>query len=100
MGHAAGLRAGTRYAFSRGFKKTGYIPLTTYLRTYKCVWPGYKSGGLYTDSCRVGDIVDVVANGAVQKGLPYKVRRDGTIRRGAMADFSFRSTMARPVSSM
>ena len=23
---------------------------------------------------RVGDIVDVVANGAVQKGLPYKVR--------------------------
>jgi len=56
MGHSAGLRAGTRYAFSRGFKQTGYIPLSTYLRNYK-----------------VGDIVDVVANGAVQKGLPYKV---------------------------
>ncbi|ORY19748.1 ribosomal protein L21e-domain-containing protein [Clohesyomyces aquaticus] len=56
MGHAAGLRAGTRYAFSRGFKKRGYIPLSTYLRQYK-----------------VGDIVDVVANGAVQKGMPFKV---------------------------
>ncbi|CBX94792.1 similar to 60s ribosomal protein l21 [Plenodomus lingam JN3] len=56
MGHAAGLRAGTRYAFSRDFKKKGMIPLSTYLKTYK-----------------VGDIVDVVANGAVQKGMPYKV---------------------------
>ncbi|KAG9656251.1 hypothetical protein KCU76_g20220, partial [Aureobasidium melanogenum] len=56
MGHAAGLRAGTRYAFSRDFKKKGYIALSTYLKQYK-----------------VGDIVDVVANGAVQKGMPYKV---------------------------
>ncbi|KAI9655826.1 MAG: hypothetical protein M1821_005261 [Bathelium mastoideum] len=56
MGHSAGLRAGTRYAYSRGFKRKGYIPLSTYMRTYK-----------------VGDIVDVVANGAVQKGMPYKV---------------------------
>jgi large subunit ribosomal protein L21e len=46
MGHAAGLRAGTRYAFSRDFKKKGMIPLSTYLKQYK-----------------VGDIVDVVANG-------------------------------------
>ncbi|KAK5114646.1 60S ribosomal protein L21A [Meristemomyces frigidus] len=56
MGHPAGLRAGTRYAFSRDFKKKGMIPLSTYLKQYK-----------------VGDIVDVVANGAVQKGMPYKV---------------------------
>ncbi|KAK7513294.1 60S ribosomal protein eL21 [Phyllosticta citriasiana] len=55
MGHSAGLRAGTRYAFSRGFKNHGSIPLSTYLRNYK-----------------VGDIVDVVANGAVQKGMPFK----------------------------
>ena len=34
------------------------IPLSTYLKVY-----------------RVGDIVDVVANGAVQKGMPYKVRQ-------------------------
>jgi large subunit ribosomal protein L21e len=46
MGHSAGLRAGTRYAFSRDFKKKGMIALSTYLRQYK-----------------VGDIVDVVANG-------------------------------------
>ena len=32
------------------------IPLSTYLKQYK-----------------VGDMVDVVANGAVQKGMPYKV---------------------------
>jgi len=56
MGHSAGLRAGTRYAFSRSFKTKGMIPLSTYLRQYK-----------------VGDIVDVVCNGAVQKGMPYKV---------------------------
>ena len=52
MGHPAGLRAGTRYAFSRDFKKKGMIALSTYLRQYK-----------------VGDIVDVVVNGAVQKGF-------------------------------
>jgi large subunit ribosomal protein L21e len=56
MGHAAGLRAGTRYAFSRNFRQKGMIALSTYLREY-----------------RVGDIVDIKANGAVQKGMPYKV---------------------------
>ena len=39
MGHAAGLRAGTRYAFSRDFKKKGMIALSTYLRQYKYVPP-------------------------------------------------------------
>ncbi|MCJ1393876.1 60S ribosomal protein L21A [Xylographa bjoerkii] len=56
MGHSAGMRAGTRYAFSRKFKQKGMIKLTTYLRQYK-----------------VGDIVDIKANGAVQKGMPHKV---------------------------
>ncbi|RVD90114.1 60S ribosomal protein eL21 [Arthrobotrys flagrans] len=56
MGKSGGLRAGTRYAFSRGFKKTGIISLSTYLQQYK-----------------VGDIVDIRANGAQQKGMPYKV---------------------------
>ncbi|KAL1988714.1 hypothetical protein VTN96DRAFT_8414 [Rasamsonia emersonii] len=55
MGHAHGLRSGTRYAFSRGFRKHGQIPLSTYLKQY-----------------RVGDIVDIKVNGAVQKGMPYK----------------------------
>ncbi|EAW21859.1 60S ribosomal protein eL21 [Aspergillus fischeri NRRL 181] len=56
MGHSHGLRSGTRYAFSRGFKEHGMIRLSTYLKTY-----------------RVGDIVDIKVNGAVQKGMPYKV---------------------------
>jgi large subunit ribosomal protein L21e len=56
MGHSHGLRSGTRYAFSRGFRKHGYISVSTYLKQY-----------------RVGDIVDIKVNGAVQKGMPYKV---------------------------
>ncbi|KAI1311226.1 ribosomal protein L21e-domain-containing protein [Xylaria venustula] len=56
MGHAAGLRAGTRYAFSRSFRQKGFIRLSTYLQQYK-----------------VGDIVDLRVNGAVQKGMPHKV---------------------------
>ncbi|KAK9322056.1 ribosomal protein L21e-domain-containing protein [Lipomyces orientalis] len=55
MGHSHGYRSGTRYAFSRDFKKHGIISMTTYLKTY-----------------RVGDIVDIKANGAVQKGMPHK----------------------------
>ncbi|EDN10787.1 60s ribosomal protein l21 [Histoplasma mississippiense (nom. inval.)] len=51
MGHSHGLRSGTRYAFSRDYKKHGVIPLSTYMRVY-----------------RVGDIVDIKVNGAVQQG--------------------------------
>jgi large subunit ribosomal protein L21e len=35
MGHPAGLRAGTRYAFSRNFREKGMIRLSTYLKTYR-----------------------------------------------------------------
>ncbi|KAH8729169.1 ribosomal protein L21e-domain-containing protein [Ilyonectria robusta] len=56
MGHSYGKRAGTRYAFSRQFRQKGMIALNTYLRQY-----------------HVGDIVDIRTNGAVQKGMPYKV---------------------------
>ncbi|KAI0444228.1 ribosomal protein L21e-domain-containing protein [Xylaria telfairii] len=56
MGHAAGLRAGTRYAFSRDYRKKGSIPLTVYMRQY-----------------HVGDFVDIKCNGAIQKGMPHKV---------------------------
>ncbi|KAJ5624416.1 60S ribosomal protein L21-A [Penicillium lagena] len=56
MPHSFGLRRGTRYAFSRNFKEHGQIRLSTYLKTY-----------------RVGDIVDLKVNGAVQKGMPHKV---------------------------
>eukprot|EP00850_Spirogloea_muscicola_P001899 SM000007S20859 [mRNA] locus=s7:640599:641381:+ [translate_table: standard] len=50
-----GLRSRTRDLFSRAFRKKGYIPLGTYLRTF-----------------RVGDYVDIKANAAVQKGMPFK----------------------------
>merc|ERR1712130_365852 len=55
MGKSRGYRSGTRYAFQRDFKKHGTIPLLTYLKTYK-----------------VGDIVDIKANGSIQKGMPHK----------------------------
>ncbi|KAJ0970406.1 hypothetical protein J5N97_023283 [Dioscorea zingiberensis] len=50
-----GVRSRTRDLFSRPFRKKGYIPLTTYLRTYK-----------------IGDHVDIKVNGAVHKGMPHK----------------------------
>lgn len=37
MGKSAGLRSGTRYAFSRNFREKGMIRLSTYLRQYKSV---------------------------------------------------------------
>lgn len=54
-GVSRGARAQTRYCFSRGFKNHGVLPTTVYLTNY-----------------RVGDVVDIVGNGAIQKGLPYK----------------------------
>jgi large subunit ribosomal protein L21e len=50
-----GVRARTRDLFARPFRKKGYIPLSTYLRTFK-----------------VGDYVDVKVNGAIHKGMPHK----------------------------
>ncbi|KAL2911757.1 60S ribosomal protein L21A [Polyrhizophydium stewartii] len=55
MPHSFGLRARTRHLFSRDFRTKGPVKISTYLKTYK-----------------VGDIVDIKANGAVQKGMPHK----------------------------
>ncbi|WP_411026572.1 hypothetical protein, partial [Salmonella sp. s54395] len=49
--------------FSKPFKKAGTEPLSTFLRVYK-----------------IGDIVDIKANGAFQKGMPYKVYHGRTGR--------------------
>ncbi|XP_072024511.1 large ribosomal subunit protein eL21-like [Amphiura filiformis] len=51
-----GKRRGTRYMFSRDFRKTGVEPLSTFLHVFKR-----------------GDFVDIKGNGAFQKGMPYKV---------------------------
>ena len=50
-----GVRARTRDLFARPFRKRGYVPLTTYLRTYK-----------------IGQYVDIKVNGAIHKGMPHK----------------------------
>lgn len=44
--------------YKRDFKTKGMIPISTYLKTYK-----------------VGDIVDIKANAAIQKGMPHKYYR-------------------------
>uniref|UniRef100_A0A8C5ZFR2 Large ribosomal subunit protein eL21 n=2 Tax=Marmota TaxID=9992 RepID=A0A8C5ZFR2_MARMA len=50
-----GKRRGTRYMFSRPFRKHGVIPLATYMQIYK-----------------KGDIVDIKGMGTVPKGMPHK----------------------------
>ncbi|KXN85752.1 60S ribosomal protein L21-A [Leucoagaricus sp. SymC.cos] len=55
MPHSYGYRARTRDMFKRGFKEHGPIKLSTYLTNY-----------------RIGDIVDIKANAAQQKGMPHK----------------------------
>merc|ERR1712146_239788 len=63
MGNTKGLRRGTRYMFSRDFRKRGPLNLETYLTVYK-----------------VGDIVDIKGNGAQQLGMPYKAYHGKTGR--------------------
>uniref|UniRef100_A0A8C6QNV5 Large ribosomal subunit protein eL21 n=1 Tax=Nannospalax galili TaxID=1026970 RepID=A0A8C6QNV5_NANGA len=55
MTNTKGKRRGTRYMFSRPFRKHGVVPLATYMRIYK-----------------KGDIVDIKGMGTVQNGMPHK----------------------------
>ena len=55
MPHSFGYRARTRDMFARPFRQAGTIAL-----------------GTYTKAIKVGDIVDIVVNGACQKGMPYR----------------------------
>ncbi|KAJ1831488.1 60S ribosomal protein L21A [Coemansia sp. RSA 2706] len=55
MPHSFGYRARTRHMFARKFRQHGALHLSTYMKVY-----------------HVGDIVDIKANGAVQKGMPHK----------------------------
>ncbi|XP_058791618.1 large ribosomal subunit protein eL21-like [Phymastichus coffea] len=63
MTNSKGYRRRTRDLFSRKFSRHGVIPLSTYMKVYK-----------------VGDIVDIKGNGAVQKGMPYKAYHGKTGR--------------------
>lgn len=55
MPHCFGLRARTRDLFCKAFRKHGVTPLNKLLVSYK-----------------KGDYVDVIADGAIQKGMPHK----------------------------
>ena len=55
MPHSFGYRARTRHMFSRKFREHGLTKLSTYMITYK-----------------VGDLVDIKANGSIHKGMPHK----------------------------
>ena len=55
MPHSFGYRARTRDLFSKKYKKNGTIGTQRYLKIYK-----------------LGQIVDVVGDGAQQKGMPHK----------------------------
>lgn len=55
MPHAHGYRARTRHMFARDFRNHGPTKLSTYMKVYK-----------------VGDIVDIKANGSIHKGMPHK----------------------------
>jgi len=62
---STGYRSGTRDLFSKKFRTKSYNPnLTTFMRTF-----------------RVGDMVDIIADPAQQKGMPHKFYhgRTGTI---------------------
>ena len=63
MTNSHGKRRGTRYMFSREYKKKGVIPMNTYMIVYK-----------------KGDLVDIKGNGAQQKGMPHKVYHGRTGR--------------------
>ena len=55
MVHSHGKRARTRDLFAKPYKKHGAVPLSKYFATYK-----------------VGDYVDVIADGSIHKGMPHK----------------------------
>ncbi|XP_033614959.1 60S ribosomal protein L21-like [Fukomys damarensis] len=55
MTDTKGRRGGTRYMFSRPFRKCGVVPLATYMWLYKKV-----------------DIAGIKGLGTVQKGMPHK----------------------------
>ena len=55
MTHSYGQRRKTRHKFRKGFRQVGAIHISRTLTPYK-----------------VGDYVDVVVDGSIHKGMPYK----------------------------
>jgi len=55
MPHCFGYRAGTRSKFSKAFRRHGAIHIGKTLTAY-----------------RIGDLVDIVVDGAIHKGMPHQ----------------------------
>jgi len=55
MVHSFGVRARTRDLFAKPYKKHGATPFARYFINYK-----------------VGDYVDIIADGSIHKGMPHK----------------------------
>merc|ERR1719174_1962953 len=55
MVHSTGVRARTRDLFAKPYKKHGATPFSRYFANY-----------------RVGDYVDIIADGSIHKGMPHK----------------------------
>jgi len=64
MTHSYGYKRKTRQKFRKGFKHHGAIHISNTLTSFK-----------------IGDIVDIVVDGAIHKGMPYKYYhgRTGTV---------------------
>ncbi len=64
MTHSYGYKRKTRNKFRKGFKQHGSIHISKTLTVYK-----------------IGDIVDIVVDGSIHKGMPYKYYhgRTGTV---------------------
>ena len=56
MPHAYGLKARSRYIFSKAFRTHGHDPLSRYLTTY-----------------HIGDYVDIIGDGSKHRGMPNKI---------------------------
>ena len=63
MPKVKGLRSGTRYKFAKAFRRSGAIRMKNYLQKHK-----------------IGDFVDIIADGAVHKGMPYHAYHGRTAR--------------------
>ena len=63
MPKVKGLRSGTRYKFAKAFRRHGAIRMKNYLQKHK-----------------VGDYVDIIADGAIHKGMPYHAYHGKTAR--------------------
>jgi len=92
MTNSKGYRHGTRDLFSRKFRKHGIIPLSTYMKVYKVgdrvdikvyilLFLSYETLRCFFVFCNLmKNNFYFKGNGAVQKGMPYKVYHGKTGR--------------------